>query len=351
MAEELAGGTPESGGGGMDIDAVAESLGREIGLTDESSDAGPATPLPASEKDGGADLSSGTTDKAAEKPAAPEKQAAAPEKPAAKPVPKSWPKEAHPLWEKLDPATQEMVEKRENDFHQGIEAYKGDAAFARSVKEVIAPYQPLLDAQGIKDPTEGIRGLLNAHYQLSSSDEGQRTAYMAKLLKSYRIDPAKLATAVGDTTTLTDPALQPLYDQINNLTTQMTAAQTAQAEAKRAEVQREVDAFASDPAHPYFEEVAQHIVLLLRDPQMDLKSAYEQAVRANPVTWAKEEARLRSEIAADLKRQADEAAAKAKKAIGTTVRGRPTERSPAEAIGTMEDTMRETLAAIHNRTS
>lgn len=328
---------------GMDMDAAAKSLVGELGLGDESSDAGPATPLPTDEKElkpvdqPGTDkpVAAPVTDKPAE--------------PVARAAPKSWPKDAHPMWSKLDAATQDLVEKREADFHSGIEGYKAKAAFAEQIEKVIAPYQPLLDSQGIKDHAEGVRGLLNAHYQLSSADEGQRTAFMAQLIKSYRIDPNKLVAAVGDQPNLTDPALKPLYDRIDALTGQVSADQNARTEAQRSALLQEVNAFASDPAHPFFEEVAPHIVLLLRDPSITLEEAYKQAVRANPLTWTKEEARIRTEVAADLKRQADEAAAKARKAKGTVISGRENERATPEVVGSMEDTMRETLAKIKTR--
>jgi hypothetical protein len=43
-------------------------------------------------------------------------------------------------------------------------------------------------------------------------------------------------------------------------------------------------------------------------------------------------------------------ALKAKTAKGTNVRTRETTRAPTEPLGTMEDTMKETLAAINART-
>jgi len=52
----------------------------------------------------------------------------------------------------------------------------------------------------------------------------------------------------------------------------------------------EVNAFASDPAHPFFDEVADDIVAFVRAGD-SLSKAYEKAVWANPVTREKEIAR------------------------------------------------------------
>lgn len=326
---------------GQTIDQAVESFSGDLGLGVESSPADSSVSLPAGEKAAEADPQGGT-----------QKEAAVVDPNALKPreVPKSWPKEAHEYWGKLDPKVQELVEKREADFHSGIEQYKGDAGFAKAIKEIIGPYQPMLDSIG-HTPESAVRGLMNAHYQLSQGDEAARTAFMATLIKGYKIDPAKLAAAVGDGVALTDPALKPLQDQITNLTSQVTSAQKATLDAERTKVNNEVAAFAADPAHPYFEEVASHIVLLLRDPAISLKDAYEQAVRANPVTWAKEETRIRTEIEAKLRKDADDAAAKARKARGTPVRGAESDKSPTDPVGSIEDTMKDTLKDIRNRTA
>lgn len=324
---------------GQTIDQIAESSLGDLGLGDENLDAGPATPLPDSEKD------------AEDKPLARTDVVKVDvDPPIIKAAPKSWPKEAHEYWGKLDPKVQELVEKREADFHTGIEQYKTDAGFAKQIKDVVAPYQALINSAGVT-PDVAIKGLLNAHYQLSSADEGQRTAFMANLLKGYRIDPVKLSAALGDTVTLQDPALKPLQDQINKLTADLTAGQKAQLDATTSQINKEVEAFASDPAHIYFNEVQVDMAHLIRGSNLTMKEAYERAVRANPTTWAKEEVRLHTEIETKVRKEADEAAAKARKARGTQVSGGTTERAPTELLGTMEDTMRETLKDIQNRVS
>lgn len=335
---------------GQTIDQIAESSLGDLGLNDESSDAGPATPLPASEKDVEVKPLVGTTDKQGATGATVKEEGSTAAAPTSRPAPKSWPKEATDYWGKLDPKVQELVEKREADFHTGLEQYRGDAGFARQIRDVIAPYQALITSSGVA-PDIAIKGLLNAHYQLSSADEGQRTAFMANLLKGYRIDPAKLTAALGDTVTLQDPALKPLQDQITKLTADISAGQKAQLEAATNQINKEVEAFASDPAHIYFNEVQVDMAHLIRGSNLTMQEAYERAVRANPATWAKEEVRLRTEIETKIRKEADEAAAKARKARGTQVSGGTTDRAPTELLGTMEDTMRETLKDIQNRVS
>jgi hypothetical protein len=120
-------------------------------------------------------------------------------------------------------------------------------------------------------------------------------------------------------------------------------------EALKASTAAEVDAFAKDPAHPYFDEVADHITLLLRDPKISLKDAYEQAVWANPVTRAKEQARLQKETEEAVRKAAEEEAKKAAAARGTKLRGKDGERASPDFVGSMDETLRETYKEIQGR--
>lgn len=326
--------------GGIDMDAAAQSLANDLGFNDENPADGSATPNPAEGKDDESQVAS---------PDPKEEVETKVETPTPRAAPKSWPKETHAYWGKLEAPVQDLVERREKDFLDGLEQYKGDANFAKNIRETLAPYQALMTAQNISDPAVAVKGLLNAHYQLSMTDEVTRTGFMANLLKQYKIDPAKLAEAYGNEPAFEDPALKALRGEVDNLKNSMTSEQTRKAEALRVQVNNEVATFANDPAHPYFNEVADDIMLLLQDPKNDLKLAYEKAVRANPVTWAKEEARMREAIQADIRKKDKEAALKARKAQGTDIRGRESERSPTDPLGTMEDTLRETYATIQNR--
>lgn len=336
----------------IDIDAAADTLASELGLGIESPESDSATPTPDSGKaveDKPASPAPdkqdepGKSDQPADKPA-PEAS------PASRPAPKSWPQEAHALWAKLDDPTRDMVERREQDFLNGIEQYKGDATYGKSLKEVITPYVPLIEAAGIDAPT-AVGKLLNAHYQLSQTDEAARTQFMANLLKAYRIDHTKLASYLGDEEPYKDPAVAALKEQVDNLTQAQQAERAKQAQELRARVDAEVEAFAKDPAHPYFNEVAADIELLLRGSKMSLQDAYDRAVRMNPVTWEKEQSRIRKETEEAVLKKAREDAERARKAKGLDVRGAESERSPTEPLGSMDDTLREAYRAVTSRTS
>lgn len=331
VMEEKKEGADAGGSGELNLDAAVDSLAGDLGLGAEKP-AGSATPSP-----------TGDTGK----PKA-ETQPGTTEPPKAREVPKSWPKELHEYWPKTDPKMQEYWETREKQWHEGIEGYKGDATYGKSLKEVFGPYQPLLDAQGIKDHSIAARYLLNAHYQLSQADPAKKAGFFAGLAKSYGIDLNDALKHVSEAA-YADPALKELSEKFTKLETTLTAEQTARVEELRSKTAAEVEAFASDPKHAYFDEVADDIALLLQNPKMSLEQAYERAVWANPVTRAKEQARLQKESEDALRDKARKEAEAARKARGTQIRGEA-EKPAADVVGSMEDTLRSTYKEIQDRT-
>ena len=106
--------------------------------------------------------------------------------------------------------------------------------------------------------------------------------------------------------------------------------------------------FAADPAHEFFDEVSEQIVPLINSGY-SLEDAYQNAIWLNPVTRQKEIDRAAKEAESKALEEAKKEAEKARKAKSANVRGRDTSRTPTEATGTMEDTLRETFREIQNR--
>lgn len=271
--------------------------------------------------------------------------------PPARPMPKSWAKEYQEVWDGLNDRAREIYEKREADFLRGTEGFRTEAAYAKAFREAIAPYQPLLDSQGIRDHAQAVKFLLNAHYQLSSGQPQERANYFARLAKTYGVDVAQLQAAAAGAAPATDPAVAALNARLDKFEGAWGAEQQARYAALQAQTRKEVEAFASDKAHPYFDEVADDVAALIGAyPQISLKEAYERAVWANPVTRAKEQARLTAESGDALRKKATDEARRAAAARGTAIRGKDSERPADEPKGTMDDTLRETLKEIQNRT-
>jgi hypothetical protein len=256
-------------------------------------------------------------------------------------VPKSWPKEMHEHWPKVDPKVQEYWENREKQMLDGLDQYKGDAGYGKQIRDITTPYKALLNSQGV-DEVKAVQYFMNAHYKLSTLPPAEKAAYFANLGKAFGVDLGAINTEQSQV----DPQVKALQDQVHEIRTSLTAREQAATNEARTRVDTEVEAFAK--ANPYFDEVADDIVAMIR-AGYELKDAYEKAVWANPVTRAKEMARVQTENEKQLREKSEQEAKAARKAASPNVRGRDTNKAPTEPLGKMEDTMRETLKAIRSR--
>ena len=231
---------------------------------------------------------------------------------------------------------------REKQFLDGLDQYKGEATFGKAMRDVLSPYKPILAAQGIDEP-QAVQYLMNAHYRLTQGTVDQRMAAYRKLGQDLR-----LLDGAAEPETPVDPQVKQLQERLNGIESSLTARQQAEVNQARERAAKEVSAFASDKANPYFDEVVDDIVPMIQAGH-SLKDAYEKAVWANPVTRQKEIARIQTEAEAKLKLSANKEAEAAKRASSANVRGRETRRAPTEPKGTMEETMREQLEKIKAR--
>ena len=264
-------------------------------------------------------------------------------------APKSWPKEMHDHWSKMPKETQDYWVVREKQMLDGLEQYKGDAGFARQIKETLNPYMATINALGVDAPT-AIRSLLNADHQLRVGSPSQKAHYFQHLAKQYGVDLGGMGQQ-QEGQPASDPRLQQLQDELYGLKQVIQTGNQQQLDEQRNKIQNEVNSFASDPKHPYFDEVSEEIVALLKNGAT-LEDAYEKAVWANPVTRQKEMSRVQTEQQAALKAKAIAEAEAKKKAASVNLRNRDSQRTPTGPRATMsglDSALRETMREIKSR--
>lgn len=329
----------------FDIDGAVGEIGDGLGLGGDG--LGLGLDDPGSGDDGGAPpaepAAPATPDPAAPAPApvepAPAEPAPAPEGPVA---PRTWRAEAAAEFAKLPEVVRNEILKREEDIFQGIEQYKNDAAFGNSIKAVLDPYMPVLQQYGIR-PDAQVADMMQAHYTLAFGSPEQKLALVQQVAKDYGIDLG----AVGTAAPYTDPQVEGLQKQIKDLESKLNGMSTAQTETKRAEITAHVQKFAADPKNVYFEELAPDIAHLLRTgAEKTVEAAYEKAMWMNPAVRAKELSRQQTEKAEAERKAAAEKAEAAKKAAAANVRTRAKSGSAATPLGSIDDTLTETLATI-----
>lgn len=338
VGDELAGG----GGGevvGFDMDSAVDEVGEGLGLDDETPPGDDdLSDLDAPEPEGEAPP---TTEKAEPESTAPETLDPAAVKPEDAP-PRTWKPEVAALWSGLDPAVKAEINRREQDIFKGIEQYKTAAQTGQAYQSVIDPYMPILKQFNI-DPVTQVKGLMNAHYQLATGSPETKAALFQQLARDYNVDLSSVQEPV-----YVDPAVKALQTELAGVKSTLSAREAAELRSQQEGLSRQLDAFIADKtAHPYFDEVANDIAgLLTSKVSSTLEDAYEKAVWANPVTRAKEQARLTA--ASEAKRVEEEKAraAKARQATRANVRTTAKNGSATAPLGSMDDTLNETLAAI-----
>lgn len=261
-------------------------------------------------------------------------------------APRTWRAEAAAAWATLPPVAQQEILKREQDMWNGLEGYKADAAYGKSFKQVIQPYEGILQQHGL-DPVQQVTGLMNAHFTLATGTQDQKIALFHKLASDYGVDLLSAATIVPP---YVDPEVAALQKEVEQLKSTQSAQQAAVVKDVRVKIESEIDAFAADPSNVYFGEVVDDIAAIINSGRArTLKEAYDAAIWMNPAVRAKELTRQQAEKDAEAAKKRQEQTANARKALSVNVKASAKSGSAAAPLGSIDDTLNETLAAIRGR--
>lgn len=265
-------------------------------------------------------------------------------------APKTWSKEALQEWATLPPRAQQEILKREEDFLKGITMYKDKAEVGDRYDSVVAPFKTVLQAENI-DPVQLFQSFASNHYLLSRGTEAQKLELAANMIQGYGIDFNKLIGFVGDRMIEpADPRVSALEQEIATLKQGQASRQQQEAAQVQQRLATEVDAFAADPAHPYFNELVDDIAQLFEKGQAEnLQEAYDKAVYLNPTTRQKEIDRLTAERSTSVSPEEQARRDKIAKSTAADLSLDPKARNGTVPLGTIDDTLRETLARIEGR--
>jgi hypothetical protein len=272
---------------------------------------------------------------------------------AAERVPDTWRPEAKAKWATVDPVVRAEITKREGDVAKFVAEVSPSFNIAKAFTQTVEPYLPMLQRYGV-DAIQHIQGLLQAHTQLLFGEPHVKARMVSLLAQQAGVDLAALAAdpnaaAQADMQQLNYVrAVEQRLARMENGVSSVTS--TIQG-AREAELQQGIMAFASDPQHPFFWELAEQgeiKALIDTGAARTLKDAYELAVYRNPTTRSKQ-------IALEAKAAAEAAATKnavkaqaARRATGANVRSRNSGRIPP-GEESIDDTLRSTLSDIHSR--
>jgi hypothetical protein len=254
-------------------------------------------------------------------------------------APNTWRKEVAEKWGTLPPEVQAEVERREADFHKGIEQYRQAAQFQQDFGRAIQPFEATLRSTGL-DPVGAVTQLMATDHLLRYGQPQEKMAKLQQMARYYNVDLGQVGSYEPQAV---DPQVAQLQQQVQQLSSYLQQQQLQGQQAEQYSLNSEIAAFAADPNHGHFEQVREHMAALLQAGlAKDLHEAYAQAVYANPITRAavsQQEARVAREEAA-------KKAQVARQAASVNVRSRPALPTDVPAGQSMEDTIRATLRRV-----
>jgi len=201
-------------------------------------------------------------------------------------APSSWKPAAQEAFLKADrgePLTPEEVriltaeaERRESDFHRGVESFKTHAQKAREFEQALAPYQQTIQQLGLSGPEAAAR-MLHVEQTLRYADPATKAQMLHKIAQDYGIDLGMVGNVQPQ-----DPQTQYLMQQLNELRQTQQVWQNTIQEQERAKANHELSQFASsDKSH--FEAVRNDMADLLESGKaQSLEQAYEMAIWMRP---------------------------------------------------------------------
>lgn len=248
----------------------------------------------------------------------------------ARKYPSSWRKELEPKFRRIeaDPELADLldeIDRRENDFHKGLEPYKQKAEYAERLERALGGRTEALRAQ-YGDEAAAIQHLM----QLSDFAAKDPVNFINWFAQQRGISLGGQRTeAAADPAGEASPEVRALLDRIGNMERQIEAGRQQEQNAKLLEMQAIIDNFAADkPQWKVIEDDILYEVQKVRaqrpgaTPREWLQEAYDRALYANPTTRADMLAQQQAKAEAERREKAQQAAAAAK-AAAVSVKGAP----------------------------
>lgn len=190
------------------------------------------------------------------------------------PAPASWKGEHRDKWKEVPRALQEAITQREVEVHQGFTKLDEDRNLGKQIKEVMTPYMPIIKQEG-HTPAAAIQDLLNNAYVLRQGTPQQKAQLVQDIIQRYGVD-----LNMGQQQRAIDPNVQALQNQIAQMQQHFIEQNQLREQEENAKIQDSIQAFASSPDRPYFEQVKPIMASLLRAGMAsDLQEAYDKAVK------------------------------------------------------------------------
>jgi hypothetical protein len=201
------------------------------------------------------------------------------EAPATRKAPQSWSKEYYDHWNKLDPAIQDQILKREADVAKGFEERATKLKPYEELDRIFQPHRQRWQLKGWSE-AQAVQQLLAAQDYLDRDP----AAAIRWLANSYGLKPDQIVQTAAHQQQQADPLAQylaPVMQELQQVKATLTAREQAEQTRQQNAIRTEIESFSKD--HPHFETVKADMAALLHAGRAEhLQDAYEKATWAHP---------------------------------------------------------------------
>ena len=239
---------------------------------------------------GGEELEAVTSSKPTEKAGDDKPVESSPEEKA----PVSWGVATREHWGKLPKEVKAEIMKRERDFAVGIQRYSENSKRAELMDRALQPFQQYFAMNG-NQPGQTIQQLLQTASVLQMGAPGQKAQMVAQLINQFGVDiqtldnllageePPPEAQQQQHVQQAIQQAVAPYQQMLNQFQQAQVRQRQAQAQAAGSEIQK----FAADSKHEFYNDVRADMADLLdmaanRGINLTLKDAYDRACMMHP---------------------------------------------------------------------
>jgi hypothetical protein len=262
--------------------------------------------------------------------------------------PRDMPIPLRSTWTKLTPEWRQHIAETHAKVQQVEEQFRPAVDFANRFMQTIQPYQHAIQIETGGDPIAAVQGLMDTAARLRFGTPGEKATAVANIVKAYGVDIEALDGALAGVAPPQgqqgfDPMMvqQAVQAQLAPLFQQAQARRAAQEQQTAATVKSELQAFAADPKHEFFDDVrdlmADAIEVANRQGyDLPLADAYHRACLLHPEVSKVMLARQQGQSAASLTQAATRAKAAAVSVKGAAPVGSPEPTAPSSVRDAIE---------------
>ena len=262
------------------------------------------------------------------------------------PFPQSWKKDFSKHWSSIPPDLKKYIREHEEQTRQAMVRQDEDRLTGKSLKEIINPYLPEIQAQGLTIQ-QAFQAMLQQNWVLRHGTAEEKKNLLLAAAKMYGIDIIEPT----NTPNWVDPQVQALQQQLAEMRNWQQQQVWSAQQQEKASIDSQLAAFASAPGHEHFQQVAPRMgALLMNNQAKDLEDAYQQAIWADPELRSTLLAQQQAEAEAKRAAEAKAKATAARNASGS-VRGSSSGlgTAPPAPKGSLREELRAALAASKDR--